>query len=136
MANSPASMAAASPLRLLPLRATPLSAGVPRPFLSHPLFLNVFNHSSRKKVSSCCLKNPMPIVPPASSQEGGFSDEDNDETEEEYGISPLDLEFMEEEARVAVREYSRSISRELSIGELSSRSLMICFNSIWISLRF
>lgn len=74
----------------------------------------------------------MPIVPPASSQEGGFSDEDNDETEEEYGISPLDLEFMEEEARVAVREYSRSISRELSIGELSSRSLMICFNSIWI----
>ncbi|XP_039119588.1 GTPase Der, partial [Dioscorea cayenensis subsp. rotundata] len=87
----------------------------PRPFLSHPLFLNVFNHSSRKKVSSCCLKNPLPIVPPASSQEGGFSDEDNDETEEEYGISPLDLEFMEEEARVAVREYSRSISRELSI---------------------
>ncbi|KAM0943960.1 putative GTP-binding protein EngA [Dioscorea sansibarensis] len=108
-------MAAASPLRLFPLRATPLSARVPRPLLFHPLLLNVFNHSSRKTVSSGCLKTPLPIVPASSGQEGGFSDEDDAETEEGDGISPLDLEFMEEDARVAVREYSRSVSSELSI---------------------
>ncbi|KAJ0982265.1 hypothetical protein J5N97_010520 [Dioscorea zingiberensis] len=111
-------MAAAPPLRLHPLCATPPSPRLPSPLRFRPLLLNDFHSSSLKMVSTGCLKTSLPIVPAPTEQEDGFSDEDDvqdGQAVEDDGISPLDLEFMEEEARVAVREYTRSLSRELSI---------------------
>ncbi|KAJ0982251.1 hypothetical protein J5N97_010506 [Dioscorea zingiberensis] len=108
-------MAAAPPLRLHPLCATPPSPRLPSPLLFRPLLLNDFHSSSLKMVSTGCLKTSLPIVPAPTEQEDGFSDEDDvqdGQAVEDDGISPLDLEFMEEEARVAVREYTRSLSQD------------------------
>lgn len=45
-----------------------------------------------------------------------FSDESDYEEEEEEEEEDIDLEWMERDARDAVKEYTRSLSKELTIG--------------------
>lgn len=87
----------------LPLRCSPFrhTKSVPRPASSRYPFL----------AANAVLRR----------QTEQFSEEsDSGEDEEE-----IDLEWMERDARVAVREYSRSLSRELTIGK--TLCLQFCF---------
>jgi hypothetical protein len=56
-----------------------------------------------------------------------FSDESDYEEEEDEEEEDTDLEWMERDAKDAVREYTRSLSRELTIG-IPFSSILSSFN--------
>ena len=53
----------------------------------------------------------------ADDSDGGVDYDDDDEEEVANRSYSLDVDALEEEAKQAVREYSRFLSRQLSIGE-------------------
>lgn len=65
-----------------------------------------------------------------------FSDESDYEEEEEEEEEDIDLEWMERDAKDAVREYTRSLSRELTIGIPFSSPRLLSFSLLILSVLY